>query len=227
MLTEKISSLAIQCLDLTGYYGAAFLMALESMIAPVPSEAVMPFVGFLVADGKWNLGAAVFATSLGSIIGSLISYFMGAYGGKTMVLRVGRYLLLDEHDLVITERFFNRRSGVLAVFVSRFIPVVRHLISIPAGVGRMPLIPFTLATAIGATLWNSFLLYCGMVLREHWTSVQSYSHQVDVVVVLLIMAGTAWFFRGRLLKKQVAASPLAAPFSKRAEVSEEPTGPNP
>ncbi len=226
MLTEKISSLAIQCLDSTGYYGAAFLMALESMIAPVPSEAVMPFVGFLVADGKWSLSAAVFATSLGSIIGSLISYFMGAYGGKPLVLRVGRYLLLDEHDLVITERFFNRRSGVLAVFVSRFIPVVRHLISIPAGVGRMPLIPFILVTAVGATLWNSFLLYCGMVLREHWTSVQRYSHQVDVVVVLVIMAGTAWFFRGRLVKRQVATSPLAAPLAEGPEVCKEPAGPN-
>jgi membrane protein DedA with SNARE-associated domain len=226
VLTEKISSLAIQCLDSTGYYGAAFLMALESMIAPVPSEAVMPFVGFLVADGKWSLSAAVFATSLGSIIGSLISYFMGAYGGKPLVLRVGRYLLLDEHDLVITERFFNRRSGVLAVFVSRFIPVVRHLISIPAGVGRMPLIPFILVTAVGATLWNSFLLYCGMVLREHWTSVQRYSHQVDVVVVLVIMAGTAWFFRGRLVKRQVATSPLAAPLAEGPEVCKEPAGPN-
>ncbi len=202
MLTEKISSLAVYCLDVSGYYGAAFLMALESMIAPVPSEAVMPFVGFLVADGKWSLGAAVFATSLGSIIGSLASYFMGAYGGKPLVLRVGKYLLLDEHDLVITERFFSRRSGVLTIFVSRFIPVVRHLISIPAGVGRMPLIPFILVTAVGATIWNSFLLYCGMVLREHWSSVQRYSHQVDIVVVLMIMAGTAWFFRGRLVRKQ-------------------------
>ncbi len=185
MLTEKISSLAIQCLDSTGYYGAAFLMALESMIAPVPSEAVMPFVGFLVADGKWSLSAAVFATSLGSIIGSLISYFMGAYGGKPLVLRVGRYLLLDEH-----------------------------------------LIPFILVTAVGATLWNSFLLYCGMVLREHWTSVQRYSHQVDVVVVLVIMAGTAWFFRGRLVKRQVATSPLAAPLAEGPEVCKEPAGPN-
>lgn len=201
MLTETISNLAIQCLDLTGYYGAALLMALESMIAPVPSEAVMPFVGFLVADGKWNLGAAIFATSMGSIIGSLLSYVMGAYGGKPFVLRVGKYLLLNEHDLVITERFFNRRRGLLTVFISRFVPVVRHLISIPAGVGKMPLIPFLLVTAVGATIWNTFLLYCGMILREHWTSVQRYSHQIDVVVVAVILAGLAWFFRARLKRK--------------------------
>jgi membrane protein DedA with SNARE-associated domain len=202
VITEKISNLAIQCLDMTGYYGAAFLMALESMIAPIPSEAVMPFVGFLVVDGKWSLSTAVFATSLGSIFGSLISYLMGAYGGKPFVLKVGKYLLLDEHDLVITERFFQRRSGLMTLFVSRFVPVVRHLISIPAGVGKMPLIPFLLVTAVGATMWNTFLLCCGMVLREHWTSVQRYSHQVDLVVVVIIVAGTAWFFRARLLRRQ-------------------------
>src|SRR4030042_212786 len=113
MLTETISNWAVHCLDATGYLGASFLMALESMIAPVPSEAVMPFVGFLVADGKWNLWLSVLATSAGSIVGSLISYGMGYYGGKPFVLKVGKYLLLNPHDLEITERFFHRRSGTL------------------------------------------------------------------------------------------------------------------
>ena len=204
MLTEMISKFAIRCLDLTGYYGAAGLMALESMIAPIPSEAVMPFVGFQIADGKWDLGTAIFATSMGSILGSLISYFMGYYGGKPLVLKVGKYLLLDEHDLTMTEKFFHRRSGTLTVFLSRFVPVVRHLISIPAGVGRMPLLPFLAVTLIGATLWNTFLLLCGMKLREHWHVVQTYSHQVDVVVVLALVSGAAWFVRARLGRKQTA-----------------------
>ena len=107
MLTTAISNFAVKCLDATGYFGAGLLMALESMIAPVPSEAVMPFVGFLVADGSWNLWLAIGVTSLGSLIGSLISYAMGYYGGKPVVLKVGRYLLLNPHDLVITERFFQ------------------------------------------------------------------------------------------------------------------------
>ena len=198
MLTEMISKFAIRCLDLTGYYGAAGLMALESMIAPIPSEAVMPFVGFQIADGKWDLGTAIFATSMGSILGSLISYFMGYYGGKPLVLKVGKYLLLDEHDLTMTEKFFHRRSGTLTVFLSRFVPVVRHLISIPAGVGRMPLLPFLAVTLIGATIWNTFLLLCGMKLREHWHVVQTYSHQVDVVVILVLVSGATWFVRARL-----------------------------
>lgn len=198
MITEIISRTAVQILDTTAYAGAFILMALESMIAPVPSEAVMPFVGFLVADGKWNLWLALLTTSLGSLVGSLASYGMGYYGGKPLVLKVGKYLLLNRHDLEITERYFHQRQGVLTVFAARFIPVIRHFISIPAGMGRMPLLPFLLVTLLGATLWNGFLLYCGMRLREHWTIVQKYSHQVDIVIILLAIVGIIWFLRVRL-----------------------------
>ncbi|MEK7677686.1 MAG: DedA family protein [Verrucomicrobiota bacterium] len=198
MITEMVSNLAVQILDTSGYAGAAFLMALESMIAPVPSEAVMPFVGFQVADGKWNLSLAIAATSLGSIIGSLLSYLMGYYGGKPLVLKVGKYLLLNQRDLERTEKFFHQRKGVLTIFISRFIPVVRHFISIPAGTGKMPLLPFLLVTLLGATMWNTFLLVCGMKLREHWQIVQKYSHQADVVVILILLAGVIWFLRQRL-----------------------------
>jgi len=194
MLTELISNWAVQCLDVAGYSGAAALMALESMIVPVPSEAVMPFVGFLVADGKWSLGAAILVTSLGSIIGSSVSYLMGFYGGKPFVLRVGKYLLLNVHDLERTERFFHRRSGAVTLFISRFIPVVRHFVSIPAGIGRMPLGLFLVTTLIGASLWNTFLLFCGVKLREHWTVVQKYSHQVDYAVLALLLSAVIWFF---------------------------------
>jgi len=208
LLTEVVSQYAVKCLETTGYAGAALLMALESMIAPIPSEAVMPFVGFLVVDGKWNLWLSIVFTSLGSIAGSLASYWMGYYGGKPVVLRVGKYLLLDRHDLELTERFFNRRSGTATIFVSRFIPVVRHLISIPAGVGRMPLSPFLLATLVGATLWNSFLLGCGMLLREHWGVVQRYSHQVDLVVVVLLVCVFACFLRIKMVRKKNSAISL-------------------
>src|SRR5262245_44977202 len=164
MITETITGIATNILDTTGYAGAAGLMALESMIAPVPSEAVMPFVGFQVADGKWNLTASIAATSAGSMIGSLLSYWMGYYGGKPLVLKVGKYLLLKQRDLERTEQFCHKRSGAVWLFVSRFIPVVRHFVSIPAGIGRMPMISFLLATFFGATIWNTFLLVLGMKL---------------------------------------------------------------
>ena len=198
MITEKISEWAVKILDSSGYAGAGLLMGLESMIAPVPSEAVMPFVGFQVADGRWNLGLAIAATSAGSIIGSLLSYLMGYYGGKPFVLKAGRYLLLNQRDLERTEQFFHRKQGIMTVFISRFIPVVRHFISIPAGMGRMRLAPFLGVTLLGATIWNTFLLICGMKLREHWNVVQRYSHQVDIVVLLVIALVAVWFVRKRL-----------------------------
>ena len=197
MITETISKIAVQILDSTGYAGACGLMALESMIAPVPSEAVMPFVGFQVADGKWNLWLSILSTSLGSIIGSLLSYAMGFYGGKPLVLKVGRYLLLNQRDLERTERFFHRKSGVLTIFIARFVPVVRHFISIPAGMGRTPMGSFLAVTFVGATIWNSFLLYCGMKLRDHWPTVQQYSHKIDIVIVVLILVGAAWWVKVR------------------------------
>jgi membrane protein DedA with SNARE-associated domain len=197
MLTNLISNCAISCLHGTGYFGAAFLMALESMLAPVPSEAVMPFVGFMVADGQWNLWAAIVATSTGSVAGSAISYAMGYYGGRPFVLKVGRYLLLNPHDLEWTEDFFSRREGTLTLFISRFIPVVRHLISVPAGTGKMKLFPFLMATLAGATMWNSFLLICGMYLRERWDLVLLYSHQVDIVIGVALLAGLVLFVKFR------------------------------
>jgi membrane protein DedA with SNARE-associated domain len=197
MITETITKVAIQILDTSGYAGACALMTLESMIAPVPSEAVMPFVGFQVADGKWNLWLAIASTSLGSILGSVLSYGMGYFGGKPLVLKVGKYLLLNQRDLERTEQFFHRKSGILTIFIARFIPVVRHFISIPAGIGKTPMIPFLIVTFIGSTIWNTFLLVCGMKLRDHWPLVQKYSHQVDIGIVALILLGLVWWVKVR------------------------------
>jgi len=205
MITDLVADIAVKILDTAGYAGAAGLMALESMIAPVPSEAVMPFVGFQVVDGKWNLWLAILATSFGSITGSLLSYAMGYYGGKPVVLKIGKYLFLNVRDLERTEHFFHQRRGTLTIFLARFVPVVRHFISIPAGTGKMPLGPFILVTLVGATIWNVFLLICGMKLREHWKTVQKYSHQADIVIVIGIVIGAIWFVRKRMA--QAKANP--------------------
>jgi membrane protein DedA with SNARE-associated domain len=205
MITEKISEIAVQVLDATGYAGATGLMALESMIFPLPSEAVMPFVGFQVADGKWNLWLAIAATSFGSMIGSWISYAMGYYGGKPFVLKVGKYLLLKQRDLKKTEQFFHRRAGATIVFIGRFVPVIRHFISIPAGIGKMPLAQFSIVTFIGATIWNTFLLIVGMQLRNQWQIVQKYSHQVDLIIVALCAGFVIWWFWSRVRANRSAA----------------------
>jgi len=188
-----------------GYFGVGFLMALESMIAPVPSELVMPFAGFLAVEGKFSPAIVILVTSIGSLVGSMISYGMGYWGGRPVVLTVGRYLFLNQEHLEWTERWFAR-NGSWTIFVSRFIPVVRHLISIPAGLGRMRIVPFCVYTLIGATLWNSFLLFCGYKLRQNWMLVQQYSHELDIVVLGLLAVATVWFVVTHIRRSRVAAT---------------------
>jgi membrane protein DedA with SNARE-associated domain len=191
-MIERLAEYFTYLIEQGGYLGAGFLMMLESMVAPVPSELVMPFVGFLAAEGKFSVTAGIVATSIGSILGSLISYYVGYFGGRPVVLKVGKYLLLNPEHLEWTERWFSRH-GSWTIFVSRFIPVVRHLISIPAGLGRMRIVPFCAYTLIGATMWNTFLLYCGYKLRQNWRLVQQYSHELDIVVCVLIVVAGVWF----------------------------------
>jgi membrane protein DedA with SNARE-associated domain len=184
-ISEFLAGFATDLIAATGYPGVFMLMVLESMIFPVPSEAVMPFAGFLVVTGQFTLFGVILASTLGSIVGSLISYALGAYGGEPFFRRFGKYFLLDMHELHATQRFFQRH-GQITILVSRFIPVVRHLISIPAGVGRMPLLPFCIYTIIGAGLWNAFLAVAGMKLKQNWEAIMRYSHAIDLAVVAIL-----------------------------------------
>lgn len=181
-ITEFIAEQATILISRIGYLGVAILMTLESMVAPVPSEAVMPFAGFNIYTGQFTFTGVILFSTLGSIIGSLISYYAGAWGGRPVVRKFGRYLLLDEHHLDLTERFFGK-YGDKTIFVSRFIPVVRHFISIPAGVGRMNILKFTIYTILGAALWNAFLAYAGYHLRNNWHVVRKYGGVADIVVL--------------------------------------------
>jgi membrane protein DedA with SNARE-associated domain len=176
------------------------LMALESMIAPVPSEAVMPFAGFLISAGRFTFLGVTLASTAGSIVGSVASYVMGYYGGRPFVSRFGRYLLLSERDLAWTERFMGR-YGSIAVLLGRFVPVVRHLISIPAGVGRMPFAAFLAYTIVGATCWNMFLAWLGFHLQKHWELIHEYSGPIDAVMVVLILGGIGFFVWSHLRRR--------------------------
>jgi membrane protein DedA with SNARE-associated domain len=191
-LTEFLINYFTAVIDKLGYIGVGILMTLESMVAPVPSEAVMPFAGFLWYDHRFTFTGLLLASTLGSIIGSLISYYAGAWGGRPFVRRFGKYLLLDEHHLDLTERFFSR-YGDKTIFISRFIPVVRHLISIPAGVGEMNLVKFSIYTVVGAGIWNSFLTIVGFYLKENWYIVRRYGEIADIIVIGLIIAGVVFF----------------------------------
>lgn len=191
-MTELLVDHVVNWIGITGYAGLVVLMALESMVAPLPSEAVMPFAGFLIFEGRFSFHEVILFSVIGSIVGSVISYYAGLYGGRPFITRFGKYFLLDIRDLEITERFFNK-LGDKTIFFSRFIPVIRHLISIPAGVGEMKFGKFVLYTAIGAGLWNSFLAYAGFRLKSHWEEIRHYSQTIDIVVGLLLLIGLAYF----------------------------------
>jgi membrane protein DedA with SNARE-associated domain len=200
-ITEWIAGLGTSVIGAIGYAGVFFLMVAESMVLPVPSEAVMPFAGFLVAEGTLSAAGVILFATLGSIVGSLAGYAIGKFGGKPFLHRYGRYILLDAEDLERTDRYFRRRGGP-TVFVARFIPVVRHLISIPAGLAEMPLLPFLLFTTAGAALWNAFLTGCGFLLRRNWHSVLRYSHLIDIAVVAILAALVVLYVLRHLTKKR-------------------------
>jgi membrane protein DedA with SNARE-associated domain len=189
-LTESLCYYNTLFINQCSYVGIFLLMTLESMVAPIPSELVMPFAGFLIFTGHFDPVAVIVASSLGSITGSLLSYGLGMLG-EPVVLRYGRYLLLNPHHLEWTKNFFNRHGGK-TIFISRFIPVVRHLISLPAGLARMALVPFILYTLAGATLWNGFLTYLGVRLRENWWIIQRYTHILDYFVAAGLIGAAAY-----------------------------------
>jgi membrane protein DedA with SNARE-associated domain len=199
-ITVFVAEYATKIIEITGYFGVFSLMTMESMVFPVPSEAVMPFAGFLVATGNFSMAGVIFASTLGSIVGSFLSYWIGKYGGKPFIERYGKYFLLNKRDLEVTEKFFNK-YGSITILICRFIPVVRHLISLPAGIGRMNVLPFFAYTVIGAGLWNTFLAYCGLYLKRNWEIIIKYSHIIDIVVVLLLLALFGYFIIHHIKRK--------------------------
>ncbi|DAC73145.1 MAG TPA: DedA family protein [Thermoplasmata archaeon] len=187
-----IGSFALSTISLLGYAGIFFLMMLESMVVPVPSEFVMPFAGFLVAQGSFNFIFVIIASTLGSITGSLIFYYIGKTGGHRLVEKYGKYVLVDTEDIKKTEEWFNKR-GELTVFIARLVPVVRHLISLIAGIGKMNVKKFTVYTILGATIWNAILTYLGFLLGQHWDEVSQYLEGLDIVIIILIIIGCLYF----------------------------------
>jgi len=200
-----IGGFALTTIAQLGYFGIFFLMMLESMVVPVPSEFVMPFAGFLIIQGSFNFALVIVASTLGSITGSLIFFYIGKTGGHTLVERYGKYVLVDSNDVRKTEKWFQKR-GELTVFLARLVPVIRHLISLIAGIGKMDVKKFSVYTIIGAALWNSILTYLGFVLGQHWEEVSQYIEELDIVIVILIIIGIAYFVYRHLVRRKKTAA---------------------
>ncbi|MCW5692301.1 MAG: DedA family protein [Pseudolabrys sp.] len=187
-----VVSWIIAAISAGGYAGIAALMALESACLPLPSEVIMPFAGYLVSTGRLSLIATATAGAIGCNIGSTAAYLIGAHGGRTAVLRWGRYVLLSEDDLARFDGYFAR-YGAAAVFVSRLLPVVRTFISLPAGIAGMSFIKFQVYTFAGSWPWCFGLAYLGLQLGDQWhknPAVQTFFHRFDWLVAFLL-TGTA------------------------------------
>ncbi|QQR92416.1 MAG: DedA family protein [Candidatus Iainarchaeum archaeon] len=193
MVVEVLADYFVQLIESFGYLGIFILMVLESMIAPVPSELVMPFAGYVAALGRLDFLLVNVAALLGSLVGSFISYAAGKFLGRDIILRYGKYIGLSKRHLEWTEKWFAAH-GSSTVLIGRFIPVVRHLISIPAGLSKMPKRAFVTMTLIGAALWNGFLAAAGFMLKDQYGLIAEYSSTLDILVGLALLAGIAYWF---------------------------------
>ncbi len=223
-LNGPVRDLVTQIYEAVGYLGVALWVAIESVIIPIPSEVVLPFAGFLAADpsslesitgARWSIPLLVVFATIGSLVGALIAYAIGYWGGRPLLIRWGRFLRFTEDDLVRTEGFFER-WGTAAALLGRLVPVVRSLVSFGAGVGRMRLGPFVLYTVLGSALWNFALILTGYLLGENWNVVGALLKQYEyLVLAVLAVACLVWVWF-RFIRPRRGAPGLEEPPAPEA-----------
>ena len=198
-MSEKIIAVLahfiIAVISATGYLGIALLMGIESACIPLPSEIIMPFSGYLVYTGRFELFWVATAGALGCNLGSAVAYWVGAWGGRPMVERFGKYVLLNRHDLDRTTHFFLK-YGSITVFLARLLPVVRTFIALPAGIAKMPQGRFHLYTFLGSWPWCYVLAYVGMRLGRSWETDPRFKevfHRFHLGVEVVLLAAIVWF----------------------------------
>ena len=189
-----------------GYVGVGLAMAIESAMVPLPSELVLPYAGFLVGDpsqlepitgARWDFWIVVAVATLGNTIGSVIGYYIGAWGGRPFLERYGKYLLIRPHVLALADRFFQK-YGPATAFFSRLMPIVRTFISFPAGVARMPIGKFILYSTLGAIPWSILLVAAGVQLGANWVDIRHALQPYDLAIAVLVVALVALFIWWRL-----------------------------
>ena len=198
-----IINFVVNTISDAGYVGVAVLMAIESAAIPLPSEIIMPFAGYLVYQGSFTLFGAATAGAVGSVLGSWVIYFIALKGGRPLVLKYGKYILISEHDLDKADRFFKKFGG-WGTFIARMLPIVRTYISVPAGIARAPFWRFTLAAFVGSFLWSYFLAYLGFQLGAHWETLHEKLRGLDIIIVIAIIVVLLWYiWRHRRQNKNV------------------------
>jgi len=177
-----------------GYAAMFIAMVLENANIPIPSEIVLGFAGYLIAQGVFDMTTTMIVGTLAGIVGSVLSYYWGEYGGRPLLLKYGKYILFNEHKFQLAENLFNKYGGA-AVFIGRLLPGVRTFISFPAGIARYPMGKFLLWTVLGTIPWTILLVYLGKVLGEHWQDLIAYNHEFLIITAIGLVLGAAflWF----------------------------------
>ncbi len=195
-----------------GPMGVVVLMAIESCNIPLPSEAILPFAGYLVSKGGMNFHAAAFAGAFGCVVGSVPSYVLGYFGGRPFLEKYGKWFLITKHDLRAADKWVSR-FGDIAFFVCRMLPIVRTFISLPAGILRVNLPRFIFFTFLGSLIWSYVLVYVGIKLGEHREVLSHFWHKFDIAIVAIILILAGWYVRRHIrhLQEDGATDDEAAP----------------
>jgi membrane protein DedA with SNARE-associated domain len=201
MLHEIINWL-VATIGSMGYIGIFLLMALESSIVPIPSEIIMPPAGYLVHEGKMDMTLVILSGTFGSLFGAYLNYFAAHYLGRPFLLKYGRYVLITPEHFIRVENYFASH-GEISTFIGRLLPVIRHLISIPAGLANMNHVKFTVYTLLGASIWVSILTWIGYFIGHNEALIEQYSHQavLDVLLATLLLVTFYIFLHRRKLAK--------------------------
>lgn len=204
-----IADWAVDVMEAIGAPGAGLLVALENLFPPLPSEVILPLAGFTASRGSFSLAEALFWTTLGSVVGAIALYWIGAaLGRRRLRAIVDRMPLVDLYDLDRTEAWFERH-GKAAVFFGRMIPVFRSLISVPAGIERMSFGTFVLLTAAGSLIWNTIFVLAGYYLGENWHVAEQYAGIFSRIVVVTVAAVLAGWVLKRVLRDRRGLSDAA------------------
>jgi membrane protein DedA with SNARE-associated domain len=195
-----LSGFVVAAISAMGYFGIILMMAVESACIPLPSEIIMPFSGFLVFKGQFSLFGIALAGALGCSLGSIVTYYIGLFGGRPLLEKFGKYVLITQHDMEAADKFFAK-YGDKAIFISRLLPVVRTFISLPAGIAKMNVLKFNIYTFVGSFFWCFVLGWIGMKLGEHWNTLGKYFHRFDIVIGAIILTGAVYYLYRHLRKK--------------------------